>query len=220
VTFLQELPRQWVTINLPGVGERHPSTYVAFDRFPAAPADVDLFKWLREAGPRQGSALATTDESAKVDISMFELHAMVGDAAPSDLVDFISNPELRTHLPSATDAYFDLGDQVRDVDGGRLLHLVSDSQWVMHWSIYIGDDGVSAIVASNYPVGFHLGIDDLDYWSSSPIRYYLCAASFGEFAWRWWMDNETFYRNTVDNLPLTRDQDDYLAEYGDPRQLD
>ncbi|MCU1580119.1 MAG: hypothetical protein JWP19_2323 [Rhodoglobus sp.] len=164
--------------------------------------------------------MAAASEDAIADLSSLAMTALVGDSGPRDLVDFIASPDLRRRLPSATDAYFDLGEEVRAVDGGRLLHLISDSQWAMHWSVYIGDDGQTAIVASDYPVGFRLDQDDMEYWSGVSSHYFLCALTFGEFAWRWWMDNEIFYHSTVDKLPLTRAQQNYLDEYGEPRSLE
>jgi hypothetical protein len=222
VTFLHELPRRWVAIALPGVGDtdRPHATYESFSQIPVAPADASQLEWLRGAKAWDDSAMALACESAVADISLPTMTALVGDAAPSDLMDFIANPDLRKRLPTATDAYFDLGEEVRTVDGGRLLHLVSDSQWVMHWSIYIGDDGQTAVVASDYPVGFHLDEGDREYWSGAPSHYFLCALSFGEFAWRWWMDNEIFYRSTAEKLPLTRAQQNYLDEYGEPSSLE
>lgn len=72
---------------------------------------------------------------------------------------------------------------------------------VMHTSIYLGDDGQTAVVASDYPVGFHLDEGDREYWSGAPSHYVLCAHSVGEFAWRWRMNNEIFYRCASKSVP-------------------
>ena len=219
--FFKDLPRRWITIKLPSVG--HPgrlhATYESFAEFPPAPADVGRLDWLGDAQEWESSALAAASNDAVTDLALTTLTARLAEGAPPDLLDFIGNPDLRRRLPSATEAYFDLGDEICAVEGGRLLHLVSDSQWVMHWSVYIGDDGQTGIVASDFPVGFHLDEADTEYWSGVSSHYFLCALTFGEFAWRWWMDNEIFYHSKVDKLPLTIAQQTYLDGYGEPSSL-
>ena len=220
MTFLDGLPRQWITIALPGVGgaNRPRSTYQSFSKVPVVSVDLSQFQWLRDAREWPDSAMAVASPSAATNISLPALTALIGDTTPSELITFVSDPDLRRRLPSATDANFDLGEELRAVDGGRLVHLVSDSQWVIHWSLYIGDDGEIAVVASDYPVGFRLSEDDRDYWSGVPGSYFVCALSFSEFIWRWWMDNEVFSLSFA-GLPLTDAQLAYLDQYGEPGAL-
>jgi hypothetical protein len=45
-----------------------------------------------------------------------------------------------------------------------------------------------------------------------------CAETFREFIWRWWMDNETFYRVMIDRQQLTEQQESYVAAYGTPAE--
>jgi hypothetical protein len=222
MSFMDGLPRRWITVSLPGVGDgsRQKSTYESFAQVPSVSVDLTSFEWLQNAKTWVSSTLATPSEQAVVDLSLSTLAARIGIDAPLDLVEFATNPDLRTRIPSATDSYFDLGDEVLNVDGGRLLHLVSDSQWSMHWSLYIDDDGQTEILASDFPVGFQLGGDDTESWSRASPHYFRCAPSFGEFAWRWWMDNEIFFRTAVDKLPPTPAQETYLTGYGNPRSLD
>jgi hypothetical protein len=225
VSFVSDLPRAWVSIQVPGTPspERY-ATYVAYGTgsLPAAPEHLELLDWLAEAPRHPDDYMATRFDAAVRDLDWDGVAGLLTDPGtlPEDFLLFLSGgSDLRNRLRSATDCYFDLGDTVVDVEGGRLLHLVSDSQWVFHWLLYVGDDGRSAVVGSTYPVGFRLGPDDQEAWSGETPAYVLVAGSFAEFAWRWWMDNEIFYKKVVERVPLTAAEREYVNRYGTSRQL-
>jgi len=108
-------------------------------------------EWLKRAARHPDDHMASAFPSAVLDLSEDAIGQLLGDhqALPDDFSVFITDG-LRDRLRSATDSYFDLGDSVVDVDGGRLLHLISDSQWVYHWLLYVGDDGDSAVVGTDF----------------------------------------------------------------------
>jgi hypothetical protein len=214
------LPRRWITIQVPGTdpSPRLRSTYVAYDggAVPRVPEGVGDWSWLRRAPVREGS-MASRCELAECDLSSEALWRLLPNGPPADLLAFVLEPDLRARLWSATDAYFDLGHHVVDADGGHLLHLVSDSQWVMHWSLYLGRDGRTAMVAGPGPTGFDLDEEDQ---AARRDGYTICADSFPEFLWRWWMDNEVFRRLVMEKVPLTDAQQRYVRQYGQARLLD
>lgn len=215
--FLAQLPRRWVTIQVPGTyAERIPGTYVGYDELPPTPVDVARLEWLRAAPRHPEDYLASASEDAVRDLSAQAVTDLLGDRAtvPDDFAQFLAEG-LRDRLRSATDSYFDLGNFTVTVDGGHLLHLISDSQWVYHWLLYLGDDGTSAVVGTTSPTGFTPDPDDP---LESP-EYVVVANSFAEFTWRWWMDNEIFYRAAVEKTPLTPTQQSYVAQYGGPGSL-
>ncbi len=216
--FLARLPRRWVTIQVPGTyGERILGTYVGYDELPPTPVDVADLAWLRDAPRHPEDYLARASEDAVRDLSAQAVADLLGDRAtvPDDFARFLGDG-LRDRLRSATDSYFDLGDFTVAVEGGRLLHLISDSQWVYHWLLYLGDDGTSAVVGTTSPTGFTPDPDDDQ---QEPSEYVVVANSFAEFTWRWWMDNEIFYRAVVEKTPLTPTQQSYIAQYGNPVPL-
>jgi hypothetical protein len=103
---------------------------------------------------------------------------------------------------------------VVSVDDGYLLHVLSDSQWVRHWLLFVGAVTQTAVVTTRYPAGFELDAEESDYWEEESCGYVICADSFAEFVWRRWMDNEIFYRLKVDHEELTREQSAYMEGYG------
>ncbi len=222
--FLSGLSRSWVTSPLPGA--RQPDRHVTYasypqDDCPPAPTDLADLSWLEAAPAHSEDYLASWfTPSAQRDLSWAGIGELWPDinSLPDDFLRFVGvhQPGLRDRLRSATDCYFDLGDELVEVDGGRLMHLVSDSQWVYHWLLYVGDDGDSAMVGSQFPAGFALGPEDRESHGGTSAAFVVVADSFSEFAWRWWMDNEIFYKVAVDHVPLTDDEVRYVQGYGPP----
>lgn len=220
VSFTDGLPRRWISIQVPGTGSAVlPATYVVYDKSPTVPEGVDDWAWLRSGSMRDDGYMATPCENAVCDLSDEALRRVLGTDAPDDLHRFVADPSLRRRMWSATDSYFDLGHFAQAVDGGRLLHVVSDSQWVMHWSLFLGDGGEEAVIASPFPSGFSLDSDDLEFYAEEPVWSLVCADTFAEFTWRWWMDNEIFRHVELDHLPLSEPQLQYVAQYADPQLL-
>ncbi|MFD2028377.1 hypothetical protein [Promicromonospora aerolata] len=180
--------------------------------------------WLERATRHPMDYMASAFDDAVRDISAQGVTDLAGSdtTLPDDLTWFLQDGGLRDRLRSATSSYFDLGDTAVTVDGGRLVHLISDSQWVFHWLLYLGEDGSSAVVGTGFPAGFDLDADEYEDADClhEDRHYILVADSFAEFIWRWWMDNEIFYRAVVGKASLTTEQEAYVAQYGPPTSLD
>lgn len=223
MSFLSQLDRGWVTIEVPGApraSSAH-STYVSYpaEALPVPPADVAELTWLEGAPRHPGDYMGSAFEGAVTDLDAPRAPDLLdGLRLPLDFERFREGG-LRDRLRSATDSYFDLGDSLVEVDGGHLLHLISDSQWVFHWLLYVGRDGGSAVVGTTYPAGFTLDPEEARYWRDEPWDYLRVADSFAEFVWRWWMDNDLFYRSEVENSPMTPADLAYVSQYGRPSFL-
>jgi hypothetical protein len=104
------------------------------------------------------------------------------------------------------------------LDHGLLVHFLSDSQWVCHWLLYSGPDG-EAVVASYDPLGFELGEDEvtLRELSSATMDASVCAESFSEFLYRFWIENEIWFELAAPGLlrrpKLTDEQPRYVEHY-------
>jgi hypothetical protein len=219
--FLQGLPRAWVSFQVPGTLPLIPSTYVTYPQLGmAVPSDVPDLAWLAEAPVHEDSPMAAPLQWAARDISLPDVEELLGgpDVVPQDVRAFLAGG-LRTRLRSATDCYFDLADRTVAVEGGRLLHLISDSQWVFHWLLFVGDLREVTVVGTPYPAGFDLCADDESAWRGESWGYTVVADSFAEFRWRWWMDNELYFAAEAERRPLSSAQLDYARLVGAARPL-
>lgn len=216
MAFLDNLPRLWVSYQLTSTGpeSRLPATYVGYSQVPSAPPEVRGFDWLQAGIKRDG--MKAPDDLVVGEPTAGAITDRLGSVVPPmDLLAFFGDELLAAYLRSPTDCYFDLADHARAVDGGVLVHLVSDSQWSMHWSIYVGHDGRVAIIASDDPVGFDVIDVPTDGGPQYSGKYFVCADTFTEFVWRWWMDSEVFFGRAE----LTANQNEYLRQYGKPQLL-
>lgn len=131
---------------------------------------------------------------------------------PAEFLHVVRDPALRRHLRSATDCYFDLGDHVVEVPGGRVVHFLSDSQWIRHWLLFAGT-GEQAVLTTEFPAGFELTPEDREVYPGKPA-YEICADTFLEFHWRFWIENEIWFALARDGHPLTPGQRRYVNHYG------
>lgn len=223
MSFLSGLDRAWVTIEVPGTPHASPlhATYVRYpaEALPVPPEDVAELAWLERAAHHPDDYMASAFDDAVRDLAAPSAAELLdGLTLPLDFARF-QDGGFRDRLRSATDCYFDLGDSLVAVEGGHLLHLISDSQWVFHWLLYLGSDRGTAVVGTSYPAGFTLDADEAAYWRQEPWHYLRVADSFAEFAWRWWMDNDLFYRVRVEGSAVTPADQAYVSQYGSPDSL-
>ena len=135
---------------------------------------------------------------------------------PSD-VRALADVAVHTRLFSATDAYLDAGDHLVPVPGGMLLHLVADSQWVLHWYAFLGDDGSRGVICSAEALGYE-GLEGEEPARWDPEQSMWVADSVSELVWRWWADNVAFAAAHPDLCPALPapawfDLADYTAGY-------
>jgi len=218
-SFLAGLERSWWSVDLPGARPR-PSKYATYSAFdwrllPPMPAWVtDDYAWLACSQVHEGSTLAEESDAVQRDIGRWDAWTEhgCGSRVPQDFARFVRDRSLRRHLRSATWCFFDLGDHSVQVPGGRLIHFLSDSQWVQHWLLFVGDSGAQAVVTTGFPAGFELG-DEVRELYADTAGYEICADTFLEFIWRFWIENEIWFALCGEKQPLTPAQDDYVRHY-------
>jgi len=140
---------------------------------------------------------------------------------PRSFVTFVGSDEPRARVRSCTDCYLDLADfSVPVVGGGYLIHVLSDSQWVLHWLLYVGPERSEAVVVSEHPLGFELSDEDKEETMRlfDPARgeAAVCADSFSEFLYRFWIENEIWFDLAdpdEEQRPLTPEQRRYVERY-------
>jgi hypothetical protein len=84
------------------------------------------------------------------------------------------------------------------VEGGHLIHVLSDQQWIRHWMLYLDADGTEAVLTAREPIGFDLRAGRPPPPRVVPIgggeiELEVCADSFAEFLYRFWVENEIFF---------------------------
>jgi len=188
--FLDGLESAWWSPAIPGVrphSERF-ATYSAFslgELPPMPPKVTDGYAWLASSSVPKESSMATPASNAILDISRWSdvIQADPDLYLPADFEKFARDPDLRRYLRSATNCYFDPASHAVAVPGGRLVHFLSDSQWIRHWLMYVGVEGGQTIVTTDFPVGFDLTPEDLEVNPGDPY-FEICAPTFLEFMWR------------------------------------
>jgi hypothetical protein len=104
--------------------------------------------------------------------------------------------------------------------GGSLVHFLSDQQWCLHWLLYAGADGGEAVVATYPPYGHEAdgyrgdpvhGSMDLEVFDPAASPAVVCTESFSEFLYRYWIENEIWFRAAEG--PLTGEFHRYVGHY-------
>jgi hypothetical protein len=218
---LPSLGRYWMGIDLPGHRPRvSRGTYAPYAFDSLAPIELDLddeLKWLESQDPVSGSLARVEEPPPRRAATMTELVEITGSsqtAVPSAFGHFIGDATLRTRIRSATDCFLDLADFAVPVEsGGFLIHFLADSQWVFHWLLFVGTDSSQAVVASSAPYGF-TDENAPHVFSQTAGDACVCAESFSEFLYRFWMENEIFFRLAdAGSAQLTGLQRRYLEHY-------
>lgn len=148
---------------------------------------------------------------------------------PEVFIRFMVSPELNIRIRSYTECYLKLPEYVVRTSypkQGTLIHFLSDQQWCLHWYLWIGAYGNERVFVSPDAFGFRgFDAEDKDKTPGSSSRaldlrdadIWLCSPSFHAFIYRYWLENEISFALTED-VPLTVEQQRYIAHYGEARQ--
>jgi len=197
---IAELPRAWWFPKLKGYRSTETGTYVRYplDEQPKLSEADDELSWL-EVVPKRSDGIKDGEPGQQTrPLTTEHLTALAQDLPlPQALRNFAARPELQCRVPSVTACYLDLGDFLAPTSArdSYLLHVLSDQQWVRHWLLYIDRAGNEAMLVSDEPIGFLLDED----WEEPPPSVIplgdthsleVCADSFAEFLYRFWIENE------------------------------
>jgi hypothetical protein len=224
------LKRGWYFSELPGYRE-HPDRFRTYSLFhyddlpPIEEEGLEVYDWLKRDCVKKCSLLeGMYPDGTKPDLSkLAEFKTHIDIPLPVSLVTFIDSEELRGRVRSCTDCYLDLGDYVVQTTGaedGYLIHFLSDSQWILHWYLYVSKGGDHFILVSENGFGFNFDEQDFSIQHGRGYRLRLdqeeiwfCADSFPEFIYRFWLENEIWFCLTLDPKPLTDFQRRYVDCY-------
>jgi hypothetical protein len=223
---LQSLPRAWWSTDLPGYREhlRPFATYSPFAYAELPPIERSLdpgLEWLLAQAKVPGSLghVDRGDPAPERPATRAQLTTLIGGKAielPPAFKAFISEPEPRLRVRSATACYLDLAEFPVEVEGGgTLIHFLSDQQWVLHWLAYVGADGSEAVLVTEAPLGFEADERRFARFDPALNGASICAESFSEFLYRFWIENEIYFRTLRNAEPskLTDEQRRYAEHY-------
>lgn len=211
-------PLGWYGQNLKGYREGE-NTYDCYplDELPPVPLPpTGTFDWLRSAPEHDGSVYQTTDAAGAATMALLpdvrrgstpmganrdrtaaalaRLLASTPAMLPTEFVTFFESPSLWRRIRSCTDCYFDLDTTAVEIRGGLgwLVRFASDSQGCLHWSLYLSPCRTKHAVVTTY---FFCGGEPsrLNNGAPHPRDITTCAASFEEFVYRFWLENELWF---------------------------
>jgi hypothetical protein len=224
VAALESLPRWWLSLELPGYRPEPEDggTYSAFpygDLPPVPELDDDL-AWLLEAPPVPESLAEAANDRHPAPArtaTAQQLEELLGETSlrlPRSFRTFVASHQLRSRIRSATYCYLDLGELLVPVgEGGALVHFLSDQQWVLHWLLYCDADGRQCVVVSDVPFGFHGDEDPVGDFDPTGNDSAVCAESFSEFLYRFWIENEIWFALEEEDRPLSAAEQAYVDHY-------
>jgi len=219
-----EMKTGWWSSELPGY-RPHPGAYSTYTLFPyedlpPIPEKLDNdFEWLKSQTTKNHSLFENSyPDGSKPDLS--KLARIVSEARinlPETFVTFMHSPKLQRRVRSCTDCYLDVADCAVETKGsieGYLIHFLSDSQWVGHWYIHVDRRDNHCVVTSLNPYGFNLegNITNRDI-DMQEEEIWLCAPSFTEFIYRFWLENEIWFVLAEKERPLNQIEQAYVDKY-------
>ena len=216
------LKRGWWFSELPEF-RPHPNlfaTYSLFSYDELPPIDLrieDDFAWLVVQSAKEHSLSGNFyPHDKKPDLSKItEFQKNLKLDLPEEFVLFMKNVDLHTKVRSCTDCYLELPDfavKTYGIEDGSLVHFLSDSQYVLHWFLYQNLVGECCVLVSENPYGIQ-GYDLPELINIDEESIWLCAPSFKEFIYRFWLENEIWFTLIDKDRPLTSTELSYLAHY-------
>lgn len=199
------LPHYWLSVGLPNFESE--STYQGYplEAMPEISIELDdNLEWLSKYGIAQsGNGLDGIDPYAKPlpSAMALEFARQSNVPLPQSFRRFMTSPELQSRVRSCTDCYIDPGQRAVETVGtlaGHLIHFLSDSQSCAHWYLHVLRTGESAILQA--PDLYCYLLENSDWMDNPACRFekldisaqdiHFCAASFSEFLFRFWIENE------------------------------
>jgi hypothetical protein len=131
---------------------------------------------------------------------------------PEDFLLGMRSPQLLKRIPSCTDCYFETPKAIIPSPPGEgyLIRFLIDRQGVIGWYLYLTPQGKQAILVG-YP-----WFDDPDDDSLHAIALPdICASSFEEFLYRFWVENMLWFKivHFQGKIPLKEEEKRYLQYY-------
>ncbi len=164
----------------------------------------------RNAPEERGALPAIQAEAANLHLTL-----------PETFVSLMGSSALQDRIPSNTACYFKLSDHIVPcvgVDGGYVIRFLNDQQDVLLWFLFLTPEGDQRVLVSSAPLDelaseYPNGLTDTQQ-KAIVANTYVCALSFDEFIYRWWLENTIWFTlDSSDGGGLTAAEQRYLAHY-------
>ena len=148
---------------------------------------------------------------------------------PDTFRQLMDSPALMQRIPSCTNCYFELSKKLVPCPGseeGFILRFLNAAQGQIAWYLYLTPQGEHCVLVG-YPLLDLLNDPaDPEYRDQGITEeersmvlegngVYICASSFEEFLYRFWIENILWYKLVwyKGQKPLTEEEKDYLSHY-------
>jgi len=222
---LASLKTGWWSFALPGYRDHpKPATYSLFSYEGLPPVEVPSdvnWHWLESQPPHERWSLAANGypDGSKPDLS--QLHRLIAQAGfrlPLHFTTFMDSPSLHARIRSCTACLLELSDFLVPTSAppaGLMIQFLVDQQGCLRWYLFADALGNHCVLASPevYGLAYHpdqAPIGELDLFHED---IWVCAQSFGQFIYRFWLENEIWFGLAEGRQPATKLQRDYLSHY-------
>jgi hypothetical protein len=200
--------------------------YYEYDSLPPITAPSESLDWLEplDAHTDAQMAMHRNPPEARGEVAKMAASATrLGLTLPESFVRLMSDPTLQDSIPSCTACYFKLSDDLLPFpggDGGYFTRFLNDQQDVLLWYLYLMQDGAQSVLVTPIELEemarqVENGTFGDDERQAIRSNTWVCAPSFGEFVYRWWLENSIWFKvsESNDEEKLTGAERAYLAQY-------
>lgn len=222
---LADMRTGWWSFSLPGY--RDDSVLTTYSLF--SYEDLPKIKgtryanwdWLKSQPPRDEWSLAANSypDGSRGDLShLRSLISQISLEIPAEFVTFLETPALHARIRSCTSCMLELSDfpvYTSAPPHGVIIQFLVDQQGVLRWYLFTDSFGNQAVLSSGEVYGLIYDpneepLNEIDLFKED---FWLCAPSFHEFIYRFWLENEVWFSLSEDQEPTTPEQISYLSHY-------
>ncbi len=224
-----------------GLGEARPckGTYCFYplESLPPIPESLlqGTFHWLTpmdyDIEQSEQQCYSSSEEYASIlaeTVSLREIMTsaqQLGLSLPDTFLRFMASPKLLNRIPSCTDCFFELSKKIVPCPGsenGYIIRFLNTCQWLNAWYLYITPQGEHCILVAapwldvlNDPECPSSITEEERRMAFEGEDTYVCASSFEEFIYRFWLENVIWYKHIwfKGKKPLTEEEQGYLSHY-------
>ena len=225
VNTILNLKKGWWSFALPGYRDHSTiTTYSLFSYEDLPPISVPgnaNWQWLEAQHPHKKWSLASNGypDGSRADLS--NLHDLIAQAPfeiPEQFIKFIEIPSLHGRIRSCTACLLELSDflvHTSTPPNGLIIQFLVDQQGCLRWYLFADALGNHCVLVSGETFGLFYDPNEVPRNEVDLFReeIWLCAPSFSEFIYRFWLENEIYFTLVQDPQAVTSLQRDYLSHY-------